>query len=135
MTVDSPVTEDLLAADFLNSKNAWAVGNNGTIIKYGKISTTVDEINDVPSSYLLSQNYPNPFNPVTNISYHNPEAGKVNITVFDILGRRIKTLIDEYVSPGKYELQFDAGELSSGVYIYRITAGKFSASKKFVLMK
>ncbi|MCF8240650.1 MAG: T9SS type A sorting domain-containing protein [Melioribacteraceae bacterium] len=85
--------------------------------------------------YALSQNYPNPFNPTTNIVYQIPKEGRVVIKLYDILGREIQTLVNEHKTQGTYEFTFDGSKLSSGVYIYRITAGEFTASKKFVLMK
>ncbi|MCF8353770.1 MAG: T9SS type A sorting domain-containing protein, partial [Melioribacteraceae bacterium] len=85
--------------------------------------------------YALSQNYPNPFNPTTNIMYQLPKEGRVVIKLYDILGREIQTLVNEPKSQGRYEFTFDGSKLSSGVYIYRITSGEFTASKKFILMK
>ncbi|MCF8241065.1 MAG: T9SS type A sorting domain-containing protein [Melioribacteraceae bacterium] len=85
--------------------------------------------------YALSQNYPNPFNPTTNIMYQLPKEGRVVIKLYDILGREIQTLVNKHQPQGRYEFTFDGGKLSSGVYIYRITSGEFTASKKFILMK
>jgi uncharacterized protein (TIGR02145 family) len=89
----------------------------------------------VPKEYKLLQNYPNPFNPNTVITFQIPKAERVNITVYDLLGKQIKTLINENKDAGRYEIEFNAGGLSSGVYIYKIRAGKFSDSKKLILMK
>ncbi len=88
-----------------------------------------------PSNFALSQNYPNPFNPSTLISFDIPKQSIVKLVVYDILGRVIKTLVDEMKSPGNYKVRFDASMLTSGVYFYRITAGNFTDSKKLLLIK
>lgn len=89
----------------------------------------------VPSKYQLFQNYPNPFNPTTIIKYTIPEANHVILKVFNMLGTEIITLVNEYQNSGVYEVQFDARNLSSGVYLYKIQAGKFVDSKKLLLLK
>ena len=83
----------------------------------------------------MSQNYPNPFNPATTISYQLPKNGQVTIKVYDMLGREVKTLVNENKPAGSYNVSFDAGSLSSGVYIYRIVAGDYTAAKKMTLVK
>jgi hypothetical protein len=90
---------------------------------------------DIPTEYKLYQNYPNPFNPTTTIRYSVKEAGMVTLTVYDILGKEIKTLVNETKSPGEYTATFDGSSLSSGVYTYTIRAGTFNASRKLVLVK
>ncbi|MBK9331427.1 MAG: VCBS repeat-containing protein [Ignavibacteria bacterium] len=89
----------------------------------------------IPDKYDLSQNYPNPFNPVTTINYDLPKDGIVNIKVFDMLGREMKTLVNEMKNAGYYKLTFNASDLSSGAYFYRMISGDFVAVKKFVVMK
>lgn len=91
--------------------------------------------NQIPNKYSLSQNYPNPFNPVTTISYALPRKSNVNIKVFDLLGRLVKTLVNEYKDAGVYSVSFDGSSLASGVYFYRIEAGDFTDSKKMILVK
>jgi streptogramin lyase len=112
--------------------------DNGTP-RLQKLSMTpngVEVINpEVPSGYELSQNYPNPFNPTTVINFSIPNSGLVSIKVFDILGQEVAELINEVKSAGSYKVDFDASNLSSGMYIYRITAGKFNATKKMMLLK
>lgn len=88
-----------------------------------------------PVEYVLSQNYPNPFNPTTTISYSIPEDGIVSIKVYDVLGNEVVNLIDEFKSAGKYDIEFNASHLSSGVYYYKMTSAGFSDSKKLMLMK
>ncbi len=86
-------------------------------------------------SYDLAQNYPNPFNPSTIIKYQIPEDGIVSLKIFDILGKELKTLINEQKTIGKYEVTFDASNLASGVYIYRIQVNDYVSSKKMMLLK
>jgi len=91
--------------------------------------------NIVINSYDLAQNYPNPFNPSTVIKYQLPEQGFVTLKIYDILGREVKTLVNEFKSKGRYSINFNAGNLASGVYIYRIKVNDFSTAKKLLLMK
>ncbi|MDP4117336.1 MAG: T9SS type A sorting domain-containing protein, partial [Bacteroidota bacterium] len=91
--------------------------------------------NGQPSNFGLEQNYPNPFNPNTTINYRLPQSGPVTIKVYDVLGNEVKTLVNEYKSAGEYSINFDAGKLSSGVYIYRITSGGYTSAKKMTLIK
>lgn len=90
---------------------------------------------EVVVKYQLSQNYPNPFNPSTQIEYQIPNAGLVQLEVFDILGRKVQTLVNESQEVGTYTVTFDASALSSGVYLYRLTSGSFISSKKLFLIK
>jgi len=89
----------------------------------------------VVSEYSLDQNYPNPFNPVTTISYALPQDGLVILKIYDALGREVSTLVNEFKQTGRYTASLDASRLSSGVYIYTLTSGKYSATKKMVLVK
>lgn len=88
-------------------------------------------------SYELNQNYPNPFNPLTRIKYSIKDEGFVTLKVFDLLGREIATLVNEAKQPGEYEVEFDASkyELSSGVYLYQLKSGSYTATKKFVCLR
>lgn len=90
---------------------------------------------ETPNEYQLMQNYPNPFNPVTKIEYGIPASGMVNMSVYDVLGREVAVVVNEYQKAGFYETTFDASSLPSGVYIYRITSGNFTESKKMTLVK
>jgi parallel beta-helix repeat protein len=89
----------------------------------------------IPKEFKLSQNYPNPFNPITKIEYSLPQNTKVSIKVYDILGRIVKVLVDEFKEAGIYTINFDGSNYASGVYFYRIEAGKFVNTKKMVLVK
>ena len=89
----------------------------------------------ITNSYSLSQNYPNPFNPSTHINYAVPNDGFVTLKVFDILGREVSTLVDEFKKAGFYEFNYDASKLTSGMYFYKINSRNFSDVKKMVLIK
>ena len=99
------------------------------------VLVSVSDINTVPTGYRLEQNYPNPFNPTTKIRYSVPNGGMVALRVYDILGKEVATLVDEAQTPGLYEVEFNARNLTSGVYYYRLTAGSFSETSKLVLIK
>ena len=96
---------------------------------------TEEVVNTIPSEFKLEQNFPNPFNPTTNISYSVAAPIMVTLKVYDVLGREIKTLVNNLQSPGNYTITFDARGLSSGVYFYRLSAGDFNVSKKLMLLK
>jgi hypothetical protein len=91
--------------------------------------------NNTPSAYNLSQNYPNPFNPSTKISFALPKAGNVKMVVFDLLGREVATVVNEFRTAGNHTVDFNAASLASGVYFYKIEAGDFTATKKMLLIK
>jgi hypothetical protein len=91
--------------------------------------------NGIPKTFDLSQNYPNPFNPVTKIQYSVPKSGFVSIKVYDLLGREVSTIINGSIEAGYYIYDFDASALSSGVYIYRMTAGSFEKTMRMVVVK
>ena len=94
-----------------------------------------NEFYHIPTELTLYQNYPNPFNPSTTIKYQLPVSSKVTLKVYDVLGNKVITLLNEEKEAGTYEVMFDAGNYSSGVYFYRIQAGSFVETKKTVLMK
>jgi hypothetical protein len=89
----------------------------------------------IPTMYSLEQNYPNPFNPSTSIKYQMPQDGFVTIKVFDILGNEVTTLVNEAKEAGNHIVEFDASEISSGIYFYTIQTGNFTQTKKMTLMK
>lgn len=106
------------------------------------ISTSVNEV-IMPSGFVLNQNYPNPFNPTTMISYSLPIRSFVSINIFDALGRQVAVLVNEEKTAGNHEIQFDAKNLSSGIYFYRIQVRQISSgqsaisieTRKLVLLK
>ncbi|NNG26252.1 MAG: T9SS type A sorting domain-containing protein [Ignavibacteriaceae bacterium] len=100
-----------------------------------ELSDVIDVEVSAPIDYSLSQNYPNPFNPSTRISYSIPTDGYVTLKVYDVLGNEVASLVDEQKQSGKFDVNFNASALSSGVYYYQIKAGEFTSTKKLVLMK
>jgi hypothetical protein len=124
----SPANQDLSYNDFSRWTYTW-VGTKMYV-------TGVQTIKEGPvSDYALSQNYPNPFNPTTTIKYSIAKPGMVNIKVYDIVGREVATLVNQEQGSGSYQVTFDASKLASGLYIYRIQSGDFSAVSKMMLMK
>ena len=95
----------------------------------------VEDDENLVNKFDLQQNYPNPFNPSTKITYSILEPGLVSIKVFDILGRQVAELVNKQQSAGTYTVDFNAQNLSAGVYLYKIESGSFQASKKMILMK
>ncbi|MEG8946843.1 endo-1,4-beta-xylanase [Rosettibacter firmus] len=100
-----------------------------------KVIVSTREIANLPNEFRLEQNYPNPFNPTTKITYVLPSRTTVSLKVYDVLGRHIKTLVDDLQNPGSYTVTFDGSGLSSGVYFYRLEAGGYSKTKQMILMK
>jgi hypothetical protein len=98
--------------------------------------TSSNDINvEIPNSLSLDQNYPNPFNPVTTISFSLPKSTKTKITIYDITGREVENILSDYLNAGYHSIVFNAKNLSSGVYFYKIVAGDFVKSKQMVLLK
>lgn len=100
-----------------------------------KRNTDDPDIAKIPENFELTQNYPNPFNPTTIIAFALPETGPVRLQVFDLNGKRIKELVNRNLTAGRYEISFDAGKLGSGIYVYRLTAGEFTQTRKMLLIK
>ncbi len=117
------------AAGDTGALKAWSV-----TIEYG-IPLGISNNTNLASEYKLSQNYPNPFNPSTKIDFSIPKSGHVTIKVFDIIGKEVATLINEYRNAGNHEITFNGSNLSSGMYFYRIEAGNFVQTKKMSLLK
>ncbi|OGV11712.1 MAG: hypothetical protein A2499_14830 [Stygiobacter sp. RIFOXYC12_FULL_38_8] len=133
-----------------NGNYVWLSGGNGLIMRKKLVTTSIDEsASEIPLDYTLSQNYPNPFNPETTMEFTIPvvdanfasTTNHVTLKVYDVLGREVATLVDEYKQPGNYKVTFNARHLStplemtSGVYFYQLRAGSFVKTKKLVLMK
>ena len=104
-------------------------------LRYGANITSIISTQNTIELYFLNQNFPNPFNPVTVIKYQLPENLKVQIRVYDVLGNEVAELVNEEKSAGTYEVRFDAGNLASGVYLYKLQAGSFVETKKMILIK
>ena len=134
------VTYDGLPSD----QYLWLVGQgdlmlNKEIPLSGTLPTRPTGVNKQgkgsPGKYKLEQNYPNPFNPVTTISYQLAAASRVNLTIYNVLGEKIATLVNEAKTPGRYEVKFDASRLASGIYFYHLATENYSETKELVLIK
>ena len=97
----------------------------------------MSDLSTQPEKYSLNQNYPNPFNPETNIKYSIPKGNNVQLKVYDIMGREVISLVNEYQQAGTYTVSFNADKLSlsSGIYFYKIQTGEFTKSMKMILLK
>ena len=148
---------DWLADKGVNLGSNWSIrqvadisADGRVVIAWGDNSNTPDwsdgivvvldnpvsvDPNSIPTGYLLSQNYPNPFNPSTTIQFKIPEGGLVNLTVYNLLGERITTLVSEFMSAGEHKINFNAVNLPSGVYLVRMSSGNFSNVIKMNLLK
>ncbi|MBL8015927.1 MAG: T9SS type A sorting domain-containing protein, partial [Ignavibacteria bacterium] len=104
-------------------------------IKYAQSIVFGKNENIIPAQFKLHQNYPNPFNPSTKIKFDIPEDSYVNITVYDLLGKKVRVLINETKQAGSYEIDFDASALSTGTYFYEITAGNYREIKKMICIR
>jgi outer membrane protein assembly factor BamB len=141
-----------LPLDDYNVDNSGAIGSDGTLYIGTHLSSTTigqertliavrdtgatlvnDDVTDL--RYSLEQNYPNPFNPITKIKYNVPELNLVSLKVFDVLGNEIAILVNEEKPKGSYEVEFSDTNLASGIYIYRLTSGEYTSSKKLILLK
>lgn len=100
-----------------------------------EVSSTEIEVNNLPVSFALNQNFPNPFNPSTVINYDVPVKGKIALVVYDVIGNTVAELVNEVKEPGRYNVNFDASGLSSGLYIYQLKANGFVSSKKMMYLK
>ena len=114
---------------YLATKNGVFIGEADSIVL-----STLNKI-DITESFVLSQNYPNPFNPITKINFQFPEVSFVTLKVYDVLGNEIETLVKEEIRAGSYEIEFNASNLSSGIYFYKLRAGDFVETKKMLLLK
>ena len=99
------------------------------------LPASADSRHEFPQTYCLEQNYPNPFNPSTTIEFSVAHVGHVRLVVYDVLGRAVATLVDGIREPGSYRFVWEAADLSSGIYFYRLTAGKFVQTKKLLLVR
>ncbi len=131
---------------FTDVNTGWAAGWNGTILHTTNGGVTfINKIStEVPQEFNLYQNYPNPFNPVTKIKFDVPASNlilngvkdpSVRLIIYDVLGRGITTLVNEKLSSGTYEVEWDASSFSSGIYFYRLVSGDYIQVKKMVLLK
>ncbi|HEY5123237.1 MAG TPA: T9SS type A sorting domain-containing protein, partial [Ignavibacteria bacterium] len=126
---------------FVNSNTGWALGSVLMKTITGGITYINQITNQIPEKFSLYQNYPNPFNPTTKIKFDiatlSRGAGGVltSLKIYDITGREIQTLVNDKLNPGTYEVTFDAGNLPSGIYFYKLITNDFVENKKLVLIK
>ena len=128
----SPANEDnatIVNDNMTNGNESWYT------IAVDTLNTAVITHNEIPIQYSLQQNYPNPFNPTTTIKYSLPKAGNVRLTVYNAIGSKVTTIVNEYKPAGNYSVQFNGSNLASGIYLYRLESGNYSTAKKFILMK
>jgi hypothetical protein len=121
-----------------------AYGSNGSVSSQGEPSsvtvtrgvvTNIEDDLNLPAQVSLDQNYPNPFNPTTTIQFSLPEAAQTTLEVYNMLGQRVAMLVNENLSAGTHAISFDASSLASGTYIYRLTSGNFTQTRKMMLLK
>ena len=143
---NGPVTEDtlLLSAgtsvlSFGTDQNheLYVLGDNGIIYRFNRSSATGAGGTgaDIPLRYSLEQNYPNPFNPSTTITYSLPSASRVQLRVYDVLGRQVAVLADGDMDAGTHQIEFDAAHLASGVYLYQLVAQGFTQNRSMLVVR
>jgi len=139
------VPRGVVSSDFdLDGKTDLAIiatdefGHDSLFVLYntGNVSGISEEtFQQIPENFSLSQNYPNPFNPITTIRFELPEDEKVSLKIFNILGEEVSTLVNTDLKAGQHEFQFNANNLSSGIYFYQLQAGSFVQTKKMILIR
>ncbi len=148
IVVDTTIIDTVIRVNTLSANTTYywrvsAINDSGAsdyslgtaAFRTGDQFVSVNELREIPTHNYLKQNFPNPFNPVTIISYQIMANSIVNLKVFDILGREVATLVNEYKPAGAYSVTFDASNLPSGIYFYRLRTGNFLETKKLVVQK
>ncbi|WP_020402125.1 T9SS type A sorting domain-containing protein [Gracilimonas tropica] len=129
------VYDDLYDEYILATEEGPVVVRRGGSGDDGVVVSNETETIETPQEFTLSQNYPNPFNPTTNINFTLPQATNVTLTVYNVLGQQVARLVNGRLAAGQHSVQFDASNLASGMYLYRIEAGTFAQNKKMMLIK
>jgi len=137
---DSPnVRDGVISYSEIASDNSYVGAENWNFTWIGdtdKVATSVKQIEAmVAKTYDLSQNFPNPFNPKTTIEFALAEPGKVKLEIYNTLGQKVKTVVDDYRIAGNHEVSIDASDLTSGIYFYKLQSANFTTTRKMVLMK
>ena len=133
----SEVTSIIAMRKSTENRNYVFIGTRGTGVweyKYSTI-TSIGENTNLLKKFILFQNYPNPFNPETTIKYELPKEANVQLTIYNILGQKAVELVNSFQKAGRYEVNWNAKDFASGVYIYQIKAGELIKSKKLILLK
>ncbi|MFN3694443.1 MAG: T9SS type A sorting domain-containing protein, partial [Ignavibacterium sp.] len=120
---------------FNHLTNSWKFAQQAMGITLKKDGSDFEESDILPDKYALEQNFPNPFNPATTFNFQLPENNYVSLKIYDIIGNLVATLVDENLNAGYHSVEWNASNLSSGVYLYRLTSGSFISTKKLILMK
>jgi hypothetical protein len=146
LMVGMPVGIEYLGTDFqmvlisfpfyyMKFNEAQLLVSHILVNKFNEVVNIESRTPEIPSEFYLSQNYPNPFNPSTTIEFDLPKTRKVTLKVFNILGEEVATLVSDRLSTGSYSYDWDASNLASGVYLYRLETGEYVETKKMILMK
>jgi hypothetical protein len=124
-------------SSFSSPNAGWCAGEDGVVYKWigDSLLTSVKHMNEIAQGFFLEQNYPNPFNPSTRIAFSVQRSGFTTLKVYDILGREVRTLVNETLQSGSHEVTFNAEGLSSGVYFYRLQAGEFAQTRRLLLLR
>lgn len=130
---DRPIAPRVSSPNYVDTR--ICTGTFATSGEEEEVTNDNPEINETPKEYSLSQNYPNPFNPATTIDYVIPVSANVTIRVFDLSGKMVSEIMNEFATAGKHSIRFDASQLPSGTYFYKITTNNFTDIKKMILIK
>jgi hypothetical protein len=129
-------TVNFTGISFFSNDTGYAVSSEGFMYRTINSGGVIGIINNaLPEKFELKQNYPNPFNPVTQIEYSLLKSGVINLSVYDITGKFIRTLVKEYQEFGTYKISFDASGMASGIYFYKLETNGYSEMRKLLLIK
>jgi len=117
------------------TNSAMTGGDDIVLVKYSQLTHTVENVEGIPEKYQLFQNYPNPFNSTTQIGFDLIKNGKYKIEIFDILGRSVDIILNEFKNAGSYKINYNASNLSSGIYLYSLSSSDVQIIRKFILIK
>jgi glucose/arabinose dehydrogenase len=134
LLMDSPYNISSFGKDKYGNIYISSIGDN-KIYKLDDLTTSIENVSPIVETFSLSQNYPNPFNPSTTIEFALSKSGYASMKVYDVNGREVAVLMNSYMNAGTYNIYFDAGKLSSGIYIYELVSGDLRMSKKMLLIK
>lgn len=134
------ISEEQDTVSIILNGGGGIIGTGGArfdLVEIKKIGTTsfLDANVSNMDNYILNQNYPNPFNPITTISYHLPKSSFIKLSIYDIKGKLVKTLVNEKKGAGSYSIEWNAENISSGIYFYQIKAGEFISVRKCLVVK
>ena len=132
LSQQNPILKSLY---ILDNYGAWAVGVSGVILSYRNVVGINDRTGETAQDFQLVQNYPNPFNPKTNISYSLPVSGDVSLIIYNLSGEEVTRLVDGQMPAGTYTTTWNASNVASGIYFYRLTSGDFIQTKKMLFLK